>query len=146
MSDPVDAAIRIGRQLIAIERELVCHAPLTLQQSVTLQEIAREPRELGVLATAMGASASAMTRLVDGLEKKGLAQRERQTADRRRVTVNLTDDGISQANALEARTRSTVARAIALIPGEQRPVVAEALEILRGALCQVRDGQGPARG
>lgn len=42
-----------------------------------------------------------MTRMIDGLEKKGLVVRENDPSDRRRYMIMLTDAGRSQMKALE---------------------------------------------
>ncbi len=51
------------------------------------------PRTAGALATATGLRPAATTALIDRLEARGLVERVRDEADRRRVLVRMTDDG-----------------------------------------------------
>ena len=53
----------------------------------------REQWSLGEIATAVGVSHVAVTKIVDRLESKGLVKRDVDYADRRRVLVNVTRAG-----------------------------------------------------
>jgi DNA-binding MarR family transcriptional regulator len=53
----------------------------------------REQWSLGEIATAVGVSHVAITKMVDRLEHKGLVKRDVDYKDRRRVLVNLTRAG-----------------------------------------------------
>ena len=53
----------------------------------------REQWSLGEIATAVGVSHVAITKIVDRLESKGLVKRDVDYTDRRRVLVNLTRAG-----------------------------------------------------
>jgi len=63
---------------------------LYIGQASTAAELARECR----------LDAGAMTRTLDRLEAKGLCQRERSAADRRVVTISLTDSGREAAQEI----------------------------------------------
>jgi DNA-binding MarR family transcriptional regulator len=52
------------------------------------------PRTAGVLATATGLRPAATTALIDRLEARGLVERVRDEADRRKVLVRMTDEGM----------------------------------------------------
>jgi DNA-binding MarR family transcriptional regulator len=56
------------------------------------------PKTPGELAVATGLSSAATTTLLDRLEQRGLLQRQRDVADRRRVLVEMTDLGWQQTN------------------------------------------------
>ena len=55
------------------------------------------------MARQMSHDAGAMTRLVDQLEKRGLLNRVRDTADRRAVNLVLTAEGRALADSLKGR-------------------------------------------
>ncbi len=61
---------------------------------------ARRPRE--TLATATGLRPAATTALIDRLEAKGLVERFRDEADRRRVLVRMTEEGMRSTYAMYA--------------------------------------------
>src|SRR5919109_442954 len=54
------------------------------------------PKSAGQLAAATGLSSAATTTLLDRLERRGLVQRVRDTADRRKVLVEMTELGWQQ--------------------------------------------------
>jgi len=63
---------------------------LYIKQASTAAELARE----------CGLDAGAMTRMLDRLEAKGLCTRERTAADRRVVTISLTEAGLEAARQI----------------------------------------------
>jgi DNA-binding MarR family transcriptional regulator len=65
------------------------------------------------LAHEYGIDASAITRLVDRLEKRGLLRRLRNAEDRRVVKLELTDAGYAAAARLPAIFKTTLATALA---------------------------------
>jgi DNA-binding MarR family transcriptional regulator len=79
------------------------------------------PLGLGELARAAGVSSPTATRMLDGLETRGLVTRERCSDDRRAVRLALTGDG---AAAVAEHRERMVARRRALFeqlaPGERR--------------------------
>jgi DNA-binding MarR family transcriptional regulator len=60
------------------------------------------PKTAGQLAGATGLSSAATTTLLDRLEQRGLVRRFRDSADRRKVLVEMTDLGWQQTNAYYA--------------------------------------------
>ena len=87
---------------------------LTVPQHVALQlvneGIATGPSDI---AKMLGYDTGSATRLVDQLADKGLIERRREPGDRRMVTLNLTDEGVSAAGSAQAAsndfTRSLLA-------------------------------------
>jgi DNA-binding MarR family transcriptional regulator len=59
----------------------------------SLDWLTERPMTAGELAAATGLSGAAMTTLLDRLEQRGYVRRIRDTADRRKVLVELTRDG-----------------------------------------------------
>jgi DNA-binding MarR family transcriptional regulator len=82
---------------------------------------AEAPLGLRELARAAGVSAPTATRMLDGLEGRGLVTRERSEEDRRAVRLALTDEG---ARAVTDRRALLLSRRRALFeqlaPGERR--------------------------
>ena len=67
----------------------------------------REQWSLGEIATAVGVSHVAITKIVDRLEHKGLVKRDVDYHDRRRVLVNLTRAGITMLKRSMSRCETT---------------------------------------
>ncbi|WP_206067086.1 MarR family winged helix-turn-helix transcriptional regulator [Nonomuraea composti] len=72
---------RAARRLAINRTDLRCLSRLSTRGPLTASE----------LATAAGLTGGAMTTVIDRLERAGLAERRRDTADRRRVLVHLTE-------------------------------------------------------
>ena len=109
ISDPVTVANRLRPVLLQLNRQLRRElAPLGITggQAALLHLIRRHPG-IGVreLARLEGVSAAAMSTALTRLEAAGLLRRTRSHADRRRVGLELTDDG--QRVLRSARSRRT---------------------------------------
>ena len=80
----------------------------------------RGPVHQQELAEALGRSKAQMTAIIDALEARGWARRERHVTDRRFISVYLTDDGRDVlASTAPARSDAIVA-IMAELSGEQR--------------------------
>lgn len=105
------------------------------------------PLTVGEAATHLGRAQSVVSEIVDGLARKGLLERERDPADRRRTLVWLTDAG---RDALrrdgEVLAVETIAAALARMSAEGRAnLLAGAAELLAAARSQQGHPAAPAR-
>jgi DNA-binding MarR family transcriptional regulator len=92
------------------------------------------PRTVGQLAGAEQVTAATMSRLVTGLEREGLVDRESDPVDGRRVRVVATSRGRRLlAAARSARVEAMAALLRGLTP-DQRSVVAGSVELLESLL------------
>ncbi len=140
MKQVVDDLVALCRAFGGFERDQICCGTVTVQQCVTLQTLMDGPSEVGPLAERVGNSASAMTRLVDGLVKRGWVDRVRDEDDRRRVRVTLSDSGVAEAERLSGLTEEIVNAILSGIPKGKRKQVIESLKLLRNAVDAARDG------
>lgn len=92
------------------------------------------PRSIGALAAAEGVRPPSMTRVVDTLERDGLALRERDPVDGRSVHVRATERG--RRVLLEGRGRRVAALTsqLATLPADEQDVVARAVAVLERML------------
>jgi len=84
---------------------------LSLSQQFLLVALAeRDSMSVGELALAAGVAPPTATRMLDGLERDGVVSRAPSAEDRRKVTVELTDEGLRQVRAkkrkISARRKS----------------------------------------
>jgi DNA-binding MarR family transcriptional regulator len=90
-----------------VTQRAVAELGVTSQQASILFMVASGKCTLAAeLAREYGIDASAVTRLVDRLEKRGLLQRVRSSEDRRAVHLALTPEGLSIAARMPAIFRS----------------------------------------
>jgi DNA-binding MarR family transcriptional regulator len=93
------------------------------------------PQSLGALARAEGVRPPTMSRLVDGLERAGLARRRADPADARGLRVEVTPRGRALLLAGRARRLRRLAVAAKALPQRDRAKLAAAIPAL-GALVQ----------
>jgi DNA-binding MarR family transcriptional regulator len=106
---------------------------LTVQEFRSLEFLASaKPRKTKELAEYLGLAVNTVTDVVDALERRGLARRLRDAADRRLVRVELTEEGRAAA-ATVARGHLDIYRTYlsALTVGEQETLLALYRKIAR---------------
>ncbi len=138
MSSYVDDLLGICRFFGAFERDAICCGTVTTGQCFVLQALLPEASDNSSLARHAGLSDSAMTRLVDGLVRKGYCERQRAAEDRRRVVIALTDEGRSEAERLKKLTEASVAQVLAAVPAAKQGQVIESLSLIRKAIESAR--------
>jgi DNA-binding MarR family transcriptional regulator len=84
---------RVGRELATTTDRMLRELGLTSQQAALLLHASGAPRTPTELAADLGTDTAGTTRLLDRVEALGLVRRARHPADRRSVTVELTDAG-----------------------------------------------------
>jgi DNA-binding MarR family transcriptional regulator len=137
-ADPVALANELRPLVLQLHRHLRRElAPLgiTAGQAALLHAI-RTHAGVGVreLADREGVSPPRVTAAIDRLEADGLVRRTRSVADRRRVCLEVTDEGVRVLrSARRRRTAWLAARLAALAPGDRRALAA-ALPALRRLL------------
>ncbi len=139
MKDFSSELIAICRIFGVFEREQVCCGTVTVPQCLVLQALRDEERDINGLAELSHVTASAMTRLVDGLEKNGWVTRARGADDRRRIVVTLTESGRAEAERLHVLTERSVEAVLSKIPKNKRAQVMESVHLVRKALEGARD-------
>lgn len=87
-------------------------------------------KTLSELAAIEQVQAPTMTRMVDGLEKAGLARREPDPGDRRKSLVVATAAGIRVMHEGRARRVLVIAKSLSGISREQRAALEAAIAIL----------------
>src|SRR4051794_1394047 len=92
------------------------------------------PLTLGALADAERVRAPTMSRIVDGLEREGLARRERHAADRRAIRVIMTAKGRRLFDRARNRRLTLLDALFADTTREELAVLARAAAIVERAL------------
>ncbi|MEV0584560.1 MarR family transcriptional regulator [Nonomuraea sp. NPDC050310] len=118
---------------------------LRMLDSVLLQVLDRgEAPTVKELAATIGRSVSRTSRLVDGLVRRGLAERHEDPADRRARRIHLSDEGAAKLRRIrEVR----IAGQMALwdrCTEEEREIILRSMEIYAKAARRIRDETDPA--
>lgn len=112
---------------------------VTLAQCHLLLEVEeRGQTSITELAAALELDKSTLSRTVDGACRAGLLSRETEPTNRRQQVISLTDAGHQKVDRINLLCDGSYTRLFDFIPPKKRQLVAEAVEILAGALRQKR--------
>jgi DNA-binding MarR family transcriptional regulator len=105
-----------------------------MPQFVTLRALGHGPKAASTLAQIFGVSRPTITRMVDGLAKKGLVERHHDADDRRLAIISLTVEGRALQEATEAAAERFLADILAQLPDERLTRLGAALTDLADLL------------
>ncbi len=138
-STKAEVAVSILRTAALIERhfaQVVARAGVTIQQYNVLR-ILRGAGDEGlptlVIRDRMIHEAPGITRLLDKLERSGLARRERTSADRRQVFCFITPTGAALLDDLEVEMREADNVAVGALSDADQTLLLRLLEGVRAA-------------
>ena len=134
----VDDLVAFARLFGLLERNAVCCGTVTVAQCVALQVLTSGSWNNASLAKELGVTRGAVTRLLDGIEKRGWVERKRDAADRRRFEVVLTRKGRAEAKRLRDLTDASLSMVLSKVPRGKRKSVEESIHMLRVAAEQTR--------
>ena len=131
-----DELERLARILGQIGPDEVCCEGLSQRQTAILRVlVASEGARLSDLAALSGITPSAMTRVLEKLEARGLVERVRGThSDGRAAVVRITAAGRRTRKLLDQLMRSRTRQIMDSIPPKQHKQVFNALELLNNAI------------
>jgi DNA-binding MarR family transcriptional regulator len=108
---------------------------MTATQRIALVELGEDgPMRLGELADRMGTSTPTASRAVDALDQLGLAKRAPSPADRRALSIEVTEAGRALLAERYARAGNAFAPAAGALSAEERHELVRLLERMTAAL------------
>jgi DNA-binding MarR family transcriptional regulator len=123
--------LRLARELRKETEQL----GVTARQATLLWLVKRSPGlSLAELAAEEGISPPALSGFVDRLERAGLLARVRSTEDRRRVGLELTDEGVKLLRRIRARRTTWLADRLGELDDSELDALATAAPALRKLL------------
>jgi DNA-binding MarR family transcriptional regulator len=126
--DLVDAVLQSSRALVALAARSIAGAGgVTLPQFRMLVVLEAGQTNLRGLAAALDVAPSTATRMVDRLIDAGLVHRSIPTADRREISLTLTNSGRRTVRTVTERRRRDLRRVVDQIPRNRRAAVARAM-------------------
>lgn len=131
--DPIcNEVLRAIRQIIrAVDlnsKKLVQKCGLTAPQMVLLKELANGKLTASALAREVSLSNATVTAIVDRMEKRGLVARERDTVDRRKIYISLTEDGRELLSKAPANLQDSFVRQFERLEGWERSLILSSLQ------------------
>lgn len=127
----MDTAPKI-MQAIRVEMRRGRGADISIPQFRALAFIQRNPdSSLSSLADHLGLTLPSVSKLVDGLVKQGVVIRQESTADRRRLTLELTKTGASIVNSARAGAQANLAKKLDRLSDVELKTIYEAMQLLR---------------
>ena len=139
MNPLVEDVVAFCRMFAMYERDAICCGTVTVPQCIILQTLQDGEWDVSALAAKGGVTNGAMTRLLDGLDKRGFIRRVQDEKDRRRFMVELTEEGRAEAKRLAEMTETAVNVILGQIPEAKRKSVVEAIALMRKAAEETRD-------
>jgi DNA-binding MarR family transcriptional regulator len=131
-----DELERLARVLGRVGPDEVCCEGLSQRQCAILRTlVAQEGARISDLAQSSGITPSAMTRVLEKLEARGLVERVRGAHDDGRAAmVRITPAGRRTRKQLDALMRERTTQIIESVPAKRRQQILEALHILNDAI------------
>lgn len=131
-----DELERLARILGQVGPDEVCCEGLSQRQCAILRIlVAREGTRISDLAALSGISPSAMTRVLEKLETRGLVERVRGAqTDGRAAMVRITAEGRRTRKQLDGLMVERTQQILQSIPAKQRPQILNALNVLNNAI------------
>jgi DNA-binding MarR family transcriptional regulator len=131
-----DQLERFSRILGRVGPDEICCEGLTQRQCAILRTlIAQEGARLSDLAASSGITPSAMTRVLERLEARGLVERVRGShPDGRTAVVRISAAGRRTRKLLDELMRERTSQIIRAVSAKQRTLVLKALETLNAAI------------
>jgi len=109
---------------------------LSIPQYRTLMFLRRSPgKSLADLAEHLGITPPSTSKLVDGLVKRGLVDRQDFQVDRRRIVLSLTPAGKELAESSLRLSQAAYLERFARLPKETLEIIQQAMEALRLIFC-----------
>ncbi len=133
MKGVIDDVIAFCRMFSIFEREEICCGTVTPAQCVLLQTLRSGKWDVSSLAAHTRVTKGAMTRLIDGLEKRGWVSRQQSNNDGRRFVISLTPEGNAESKRLVELTEKSIATILSRVPESERDQVIRSLHLLRQA-------------
>lgn len=143
----IEAARRFNRfftRRIGVLREGLLHSPYTLTEARVLFEVGRNGSvSASELSRGLGLDPGYLSRILAGLERRGLIEKARSEADGRRRLVSLTGDGTDAFSLLDERSREEVGEALGGLSSGDRSRLLAAMRTVESVLDEDFKFSGP---
>jgi DNA-binding MarR family transcriptional regulator len=123
------------RKLLQIDRKETACFGVSLSQHYVIDALDRKTElTMNELSQEVGLAMSTLTRIVDGLVRKGFISRFPSEIDRRKVCVILTDEGKTLSQNLRDCSQAFWANVLESIPADKKREMIDSFKILNDAM------------
>ena len=119
---------RLEKFFSQLMREQFSCCGATVQQWYCLEVLLDGPESMATLAGEVALHQSTVTRIVEKLEKQGLARRNRKEGNQRSVEVHITESGRQMYMMMDDQCSQMTSDLLDLVPNERQAPVVEAIE------------------
>jgi DNA-binding MarR family transcriptional regulator len=127
-------------QVVRVEMRRGRGSDISIPQFRTLRFIQCNPdSSLSNLAEHLGLTLPSVSKLIDGLVKQKLVTRKESTADRRKLTLLLTQTGASIVDSARAGARVNLAQKMKHLSDGELETILQAMQILRPIFVQGKE-------
>ena len=138
LASRIEAVRRFSRfytRRIGVLEETLLHSPFTLPEGRLVYEIANRDRPTAQeLCRDLGLDPGYVSRMLQGLEKRGCVARTRSQADKRQTELTLTAKGQKLWGAMNEQSRQDIAKLLAELPVDRQDKLVKALETVQQLL------------
>ncbi len=99
---------KLNRSLYVVTKQILRNLGLSTSRFFILMHLSHEEMSMGQLRKVSHVSRSTLTSLVDGLTSEGLVSRRRGKQDRRKVRVEITDEGKNIVETVLEKKRAII--------------------------------------
>jgi DNA-binding MarR family transcriptional regulator/N-acetylglutamate synthase-like GNAT family acetyltransferase len=140
----VRAFNRFYTRQIGVLREGLLKSPFSLTELRVLYELAHRDQPTATeLCQQLGLDPGYLSRILRGLEKRGLVRKSASQADGRQSLVGLTARGNETFATLDNRQNEEVATMLRQLPAAQQARMAQAMRVIETVLSNVRQPKTP---
>jgi DNA-binding MarR family transcriptional regulator len=119
---------RLERFFSQLMREQFSCCGATVQQWYCLEALLDGPKSMSALAAEVALHQSTVTRIVEKLEKQGLASRTRKAGNQRSVEVRITESGRNMYIWMDEQCSQMASDLLDLAPSKRQASIVEAME------------------
>ena len=138
LRERIEAVRRFNRfftRRIGVLREGLLHTPYSLTEARVLFEIAnRERTTASDFSRDLGLDPGYLSRILSGLERRGLIEKATSETDARRRILSLTAEGKEAFSVLDGRSREEIAELLGEVPEEAQRRLLGAMSTIEGVL------------
>lgn len=117
-------------RVLRSEIRALAKSELTVPQFRILIHLSESARNNNQLAESQGVSVAAMSRMVDGLVKRGLIKRAASLKDRRQIFLELSAEGRKVHERLQAEVQKSLASRVSKLDNKPKQALIQGLNVL----------------